>query len=879
MDTCTKYFKFFVAGASFVCSFQCNLLYLANYPEGSRECVPTPSEYDMPYQEVTLSTSDKIKIRIYVIQQGNDTEARKRPTILFCHGNAGNMGLCLPITERLYDNDDFRCNIVMLSYRGYGFSEGSPSEKGLKIDAQTALDFIMKHEVFKHTKVVVYGQSLGGAVSIDLVSKNEDKVSGLIVENTFLSIPKVVPHVIPQLRHFSFFCTQKWDSEKAIQNIKRIPILFLSGANDDLIPKEHVNKLYELAETEGGKIIKSFPYGTHADTVAQPGYFESIVGRNFAVVCASNQNRSMEAHHVLTKYGFKVKSYGTGSAVRLPGPSLDRPNIYPFGTPYDYMFKDLYEKDTKLYKQNGLLDMLDRNRKIKLAPEQWYTEANETFDVIITCEERCFDAICEDLTDRGEHKNKPVHVINIDIKDNHEDAMIGGRAILQLAQMIDNEQVADLDETVPGILQEWQEKYKYDLLHSVAMRLFDKSRTIVSEYLEQCVNKKEDDWGLIINTCNAVNASENGAKEAAKFIRKRLSKSVNVQHRTLTVLKSMVDNCGAKFHAEIASKKFLDDLELVATSQSTDDVIKNKIISLLSDLTEMFQNEPSLYQISNLYTRLTGLSGVQTPVQTPVQATRPVSYPIQKTNISHDVSAKAKITEDIEVSKNNVQLFTQTLSFTDPESEDITKNELIQEFYTKCKSLHQNIMSYISEIQDEQWMNTLLSVNQDFLNSFKMYEDMVERGQVKIAKQESQRQSFRGSYHLDLEGAGVGGSSSRDPFADPNEAEYDPIVSGPSAKALGKMPASKFYDSAQNYNTSNNHSPLYNEFPNRTSIYNDPPKLPASIYNDTTLFEEEQPASEVQPQYPNIVAPLEPSDYKPPNSSNNINGRQEHIII
>ncbi|CAI2184742.1 8339_t:CDS:2 [Funneliformis geosporum] len=238
--------------------------------------VPTPSDYDMPYREVTLTTSDKVKIRIYVIQQGNDIEARKRPTILFCHGNAGNMGLCLPITERLYDNDNFGCNIVMLSYRGYGLSEGSPSEKGLKIDAQAALDFIKTHDIFKHTKVVVYGQSLGGAVSIDLVSKNEDNVSGLIVENTFLSIPKVLPHVIPQLRHFSFICTQKWDSEKAIQNIKRIPILFLSGENDDLIPKEHVNKLYELAETEGGKSIKSFPYGTHADTVAQPGYFESI---------------------------------------------------------------------------------------------------------------------------------------------------------------------------------------------------------------------------------------------------------------------------------------------------------------------------------------------------------------------------------------------------------------------------------------------------------------------------------------------------------------------------------------------------------------------------------------------------------------------------
>ncbi|CAG8826952.1 21367_t:CDS:2, partial [Cetraspora pellucida] len=106
-----------------------------------------------------------------------------------------------------------------------------------------------------------------------------------------------------------------------------------------------------------------------------------------------------------------------------------------------------------------------RNRKIKLAPEQWSTDAKDSFDVIISCEERCYDVICEDMTERGGLRNKPAHVINIDIKDNHEDAMLGGRAILQLVQMIDNERVTDLDEEMPNILQEWQQKYKYDILH------------------------------------------------------------------------------------------------------------------------------------------------------------------------------------------------------------------------------------------------------------------------------------------------------------------------------------------------------------------------------------------------------------------------------
>lgn len=76
----------------------------------------------------------------------------------------------------------------MLSYRGYGKSEGSPNEKGFRIDSQTLLDFVREHEILKDTPLVAYGQSIGGAVAIDLVSRNEDSFSGLMVENTFLSL-------------------------------------------------------------------------------------------------------------------------------------------------------------------------------------------------------------------------------------------------------------------------------------------------------------------------------------------------------------------------------------------------------------------------------------------------------------------------------------------------------------------------------------------------------------------------------------------------------------------------------------------------------------------------------------------------------------------
>lgn len=69
----------------------------------------------------------------------------------------------------------------------------------------------------------------------------------------------------------------------------------------------------------------------------------------YAMVCSSNQNRSMEAHSILKSKGFNVSSYGTGAHVKLPGPSLREPNVYDFGTPYKHMFDDLRRKDPELY--------------------------------------------------------------------------------------------------------------------------------------------------------------------------------------------------------------------------------------------------------------------------------------------------------------------------------------------------------------------------------------------------------------------------------------------------------------------------------------------------------------------------------------------------
>ncbi|KAI8979633.1 Alpha/Beta hydrolase protein [Mycotypha africana] len=262
------------AGVILLYACQCKLIYPANYPEGSREEVAVPSDYGMNYIEETLRTRDGVHLKSYIILQPNEDEAKRRPTILYFHANAGNMGHRLPIAKQFYNR--YKCNVVMLSYRGYGKSDGSPNEKGLKIDSQTMLDYVREHPILRTTPLVAYGQSIGGAVAIDLVSRNEDSFSGLMLENTFLSMPKVIPHVMPFLKYATFLCHQHWYSEKAIKNIVNTPILFLAGAKDELVPPSHMLRLKELSETRAGKVWASFPNGMHNNTCMQPGYFTAI---------------------------------------------------------------------------------------------------------------------------------------------------------------------------------------------------------------------------------------------------------------------------------------------------------------------------------------------------------------------------------------------------------------------------------------------------------------------------------------------------------------------------------------------------------------------------------------------------------------------------
>jgi RNA polymerase II subunit A C-terminal domain phosphatase SSU72 len=175
----------------------------------------------------------------------------------------------------------------------------------------------------------------------------------------------------------------------------------------------------------------------------------------------------MEAHFILKREGFDVASYGTGTHVKLPGPFIREPNVYDFGTPYKHMFDDLRRKDPELYKRNGILPMLKRNMGVKLAPQRWQDNATDgVFDVVLTFEEKVFDMVLEDIHTRDHVLLKTVLVINLEVKDNHEEAAIGGRQALELCQEIDATE--SWEESIDDIIYGFEKQQLRKMLYSVS---------------------------------------------------------------------------------------------------------------------------------------------------------------------------------------------------------------------------------------------------------------------------------------------------------------------------------------------------------------------------------------------------------------------------
>ncbi len=211
-----------------------------------------PERLGLVGEGVFLEADDGIQIHAFWLPA-----ERARVAILFLHGNAGNASYSLPISSYLVR---LGASVLVLDYRGYGLSEGTPSEEGVYQDARAGLAYLTDVQGFPEDRIIVFGQSLGGAVAVDLAQ--DRKLGGLILVSTFESVANLAKTRVP---FADLFLSDRFDSGQKIARL-RAPVLFLHGDLDGTVPIASGRSLFERApEPKNFVIVKGAGHNNVAD--------------------------------------------------------------------------------------------------------------------------------------------------------------------------------------------------------------------------------------------------------------------------------------------------------------------------------------------------------------------------------------------------------------------------------------------------------------------------------------------------------------------------------------------------------------------------------------------------------------------------------------
>jgi len=194
------------------------------------------------FRKVQFQNSEKQTLRGYYFpyQKINPDEA-PAGTILYCYGNGGCTSHLLEFAEQM--RSDFRCNVLIFDYAGYGQSDGKPTAPGILDDGLAALTYLNQKEEISTDQIIVYGLSLGGSVAVDLAATHE--VKGLIVESSFTSLEEMGRKMFPFLPA-KYLLREQLSSIKKIGSV-RCPVFISHGRADKVIPFSQGQSLFEAA--------------------------------------------------------------------------------------------------------------------------------------------------------------------------------------------------------------------------------------------------------------------------------------------------------------------------------------------------------------------------------------------------------------------------------------------------------------------------------------------------------------------------------------------------------------------------------------------------------------------------------------------------------
>ena len=201
----------------------------------SRTLYGTPAERGLRYVEASFTTADGVRLHGWFIP------GRSGLTWFWLHGNAGNISHRLENIELLHHR--LGVSVFIFDYRGYGRSEGRPSEQGTYRDAEAALAYVRGLPSVDPSRIVVFGRSLGAAVAVELAT--HERVLGLILESPFSSIPAMARAVYPWLPVGPLLRT-RYDSLGKIGRIE-VPLLILHSPGDEVVPYQQGRDLFAAA--------------------------------------------------------------------------------------------------------------------------------------------------------------------------------------------------------------------------------------------------------------------------------------------------------------------------------------------------------------------------------------------------------------------------------------------------------------------------------------------------------------------------------------------------------------------------------------------------------------------------------------------------------
>jgi fermentation-respiration switch protein FrsA (DUF1100 family) len=228
-----------------------------------KDLVETPEDWGLDYENTTLKTRDGIKLHGWFIPH-----QRASRTLLFFHGNAGNIS---HRRESVMIFHQLGLNVFIFDYRGYGHSQGKPSESGLFNDAVAAWQYLVDEKGLSRQQVIIFGRSLGGSVAANLAAKVQPRA--LILESTFSSASDMANAIFPIL---SAIIPLRFEFN-TVEHIKHVtsPLLVVHSTEDDIIPFKLGDKVYRAAN-QPKYFIKIHGDHNYGFLQSQPNYENAL---------------------------------------------------------------------------------------------------------------------------------------------------------------------------------------------------------------------------------------------------------------------------------------------------------------------------------------------------------------------------------------------------------------------------------------------------------------------------------------------------------------------------------------------------------------------------------------------------------------------------